>query len=116
MLISLFMYCFTALLTCLISQALLQAALDEVAGIFTGWMLHYEFSSLPVMRQYHCVATDRELLSTGRGEAARARVIRVGLAYQPTSLFQDYQSLAICSSFSASSHGSSSIGKSTWYK
>jgi 1,2-phenylacetyl-CoA epoxidase catalytic subunit len=37
------MYCITAFLTSLISQALLQAALDEVAAIFTGWMPGYEF-------------------------------------------------------------------------
>jgi hypothetical protein len=37
---------FTCNLTCLISQALLQAALDEVAEIFSGWVFHYDFLSL----------------------------------------------------------------------
>jgi hypothetical protein len=42
------MYCITAILTSQISQALLQAALDKKERDFTGWMLQYEFSSLPV--------------------------------------------------------------------
>jgi hypothetical protein len=42
------MHCITALLTSLISQALLQAALDKKEGDFTSCMLQYEFWSLPV--------------------------------------------------------------------
>jgi hypothetical protein len=45
--ISLPMHRITAILTCLISQALLQAALDKKERDFTGWFLQYEFSSLP---------------------------------------------------------------------
>jgi hypothetical protein len=45
---SLLMYCLTAILTSLISQALLQAALDKNERGFTGWFFQYEFSNLPV--------------------------------------------------------------------
>jgi hypothetical protein len=38
------MHCITALLTSLISQALLQAALDKKERDFTGWFFQYEFS------------------------------------------------------------------------
>jgi hypothetical protein len=38
------MHCIAALLTSLISQALLQAALDKEERDFTGWFFRYEFS------------------------------------------------------------------------
>jgi hypothetical protein len=48
MLISLLMHCFTAFLTSLIPQALLQAALDKESSVLPGWLLLSEFQSLPV--------------------------------------------------------------------
>jgi hypothetical protein len=47
-LISLRMRCFHYKLTSLISQALLQAALDNKPSVLHGWLLLREFSSLPV--------------------------------------------------------------------
>jgi hypothetical protein len=41
------MHCFTPLLTSLISQALLQVALDKEASVLPGYLAHREFSSLP---------------------------------------------------------------------
>jgi hypothetical protein len=69
-LISLPMHCFHCRLTCLTSQALLQAVLDKEPRDFIGSIIQHEFSSLPVyMTQCHSVATDRELLSTGTGSS-----------------------------------------------
>jgi hypothetical protein len=49
-LISLPMHCITPLLTSLISQALLQAALDKESRVLHGWLLLCEFLSLTVAR------------------------------------------------------------------
>jgi hypothetical protein len=46
MLISLPMHCNTALLTCLITQALLQAALDKEPSVLHGWLPLREFSKV----------------------------------------------------------------------
>jgi hypothetical protein len=46
----LFMHSFYCILTSLISQALLQAALDKKERDFTGWLSQYEFSGLPTRR------------------------------------------------------------------
>jgi hypothetical protein len=51
MLISLPMHCFTAFLTSLISQALLQAALDKESSVLSSRVLLREFLNLPVLRQ-----------------------------------------------------------------
>jgi hypothetical protein len=40
---------FLCILTGLISQALLQEALDEVTEAFSGWMMHYEVTSSPAL-------------------------------------------------------------------
>jgi hypothetical protein len=48
MLISLLMHCFYCILTSLISQALLQAALDKKERVFTSWFIQCEFLNLPV--------------------------------------------------------------------
>jgi hypothetical protein len=45
------MRCFYCILTSLISQALLQAALDKKERDFTCWFFQYEFLNLPVPRQ-----------------------------------------------------------------
>jgi hypothetical protein len=42
------MHCSYCILTSLISQALLQAALDKKERDFTGWFSQYEFLNLPV--------------------------------------------------------------------
>jgi hypothetical protein len=44
---SLPMHCFHCILTSLISQALLQAALDKEPSVFHGWLLLREFLKLP---------------------------------------------------------------------
>jgi hypothetical protein len=44
--ISSFMHCFHCILTSLISQALLQAVLDEEPSDFIGSVFHYEFSKV----------------------------------------------------------------------
>jgi hypothetical protein len=46
------MHCFTAILTSLVSQALLQAALDKESSVLHGGLLLREFSSLPTKAQH----------------------------------------------------------------
>jgi hypothetical protein len=106
--ISLPMHCITAILTCLISQALLQAALDKKERDFTGWFFQYEFSSLP--------AGKHSTISCNANRSYRWQPLQQAwsLAYQLISRLP--ASLAIRSSVSASSHGSSSNGKSAWHK
>jgi hypothetical protein len=58
------MHCITALLTSLISQALLQAALDKKERDSTGWFFQYEFSGLPAIREAIAYAK-RQYVDTG---------------------------------------------------
>jgi hypothetical protein len=51
------MHCFYCILTSLISQALLQAALDKEERDFTGWFSQYEFLNLPVFATRRSTAT-----------------------------------------------------------
>jgi hypothetical protein len=112
MLISLLMHCFHCTLTSLISQVLLQVALDKKERDFTGWFSQYEFSSLPSQRVARSTATframpmpiPRQLATTGTttGEASK--------------IGAKITSLAICVGNRASSHGSSSNWKSAWHK
>jgi hypothetical protein len=73
------MHCFHCILTSLISQALLQAALDKKERDFTGWFFQYEFSNLPVSvawssreAQHHFVQCQSIVLMTTTGTGTNA--------------------------------------------
>jgi hypothetical protein len=111
------MHCSTAFLTCLISQALLQAVLDKESSELHGWLLLREFLSLPVSSEKHSnTLCNANASQSCRWQPPPEHPSKQTLAQlQPCWLGSRLPSVAIRSSVSASSHGSSSNGKSAWH-
>jgi hypothetical protein len=114
---SLPMHYFHRILTSLISQALLQAVLDEVAVIFSCWFLHREFLKVTSHEAIARQPPGEAVWQHHRRRQYGTRDIKTNQDRRVSGLCQDYQGLAIRSSVSASNiHGSSSSGKSAWHK
>jgi hypothetical protein len=107
--ISLRMHCFHCILTSLISQALLQAALDRRERDFTGWFIQYEFLGFTSRKKHSNILCNANASATIDWQPPEQPPVRHARS------ISSVPGLAVRSSVSASSHGSSSNGKSAWH-